>query len=118
MDAIAILGAVANGFQVADGVGKAGKLARSLWQLIRDRLTRKTPLALPEVPQEALMPVIEPVLEAELVADSEFAKAVRSQTQSLQTAIQQSDGVQQNQTISGKNAKGIQIAGDVNELNM
>ena len=85
MDAIAILGAVANGFQVADGVGKVGKLARSLWQLIRDRLPRKTPLALPEVPQEALMPVIEPVLEAELGADSEFAKAVRSQAQSLQT---------------------------------
>lgn len=121
MDAIAILGILANGFQIADGVGKAGKLAKSLWKSIRDRLSKKSSLVLPEEPGnslEVLTPVIGPVLEGELVADSGFAAEVRSQAQALQGAINQSGGVQQNQTNSGANAKGVQIAGDVNELNL
>ena len=121
MDAIAILGILANGFQVADGVGKAGKLAKSLWALIRDRLGKKSKLALPEDPKasmEVLRPMIEPVLEAELVEDSAFAEEVRSQAQGLQMAIQQSGGgVQQTQIISGKNARGVQ-ARDIDRLNM
>ena len=121
MNAIAILGILANGFQIVDGVGKTGKLAKSLWKLIRDRLSKKSKLALPEDPKASmavLQPMIEPVLEAELVEDSAFAEEVRSQAQGVKMAIQQSGGVQQTQNISGKNAKGVQIAGDVNELNL